>query len=234
MLKPLLAAIFALTTITYAQAQGHFGLRAGYNAAWFTGQLDYQPQQRYHLEHGLQVGLTYTQPFGRLAVQPALLFTHQGSRATMREEQTTSQGPYVREYRQRFRLNYVALQLPVVYTPSENHGWQLFAGPYVARGVSGKFDGNFQATLNGAPIETWGGTGGVRFATDGSSYYTSVSPWDAGLLGGVGYRRGPVQVQAGYSHGFLNRLTKTIASPSDWQEHQRSVFLTLTYFLGRP
>ncbi|RTQ49154.1 PorT family protein [Hymenobacter gummosus] len=214
-----------------AAAQTSIGPRLGYNAAWYRGNTSFERPLTYEPEWGLQAGIVLEQRFGRLAVQPSVLFTHKGSYITDRDEQRTTGGqPYVREFRYRQRLNYVELQLPLVYTHGTDRGWQLFAGPYAALGASGKGDGAYLATLNGQRIDGYAGSGGIRFAADGSEYYSSVHPYDVGVLGGVGYRLRHGQLQAGYTHGFSNRIVEKVREVGT--ERQSTVFVAFTYLFA--
>ncbi len=111
----------------------------------------------------------------------------------------------------------------MVYTPQGDHGFQVFAGPYVAVGLGGRQTGVGYETKNqntthsdfdySYPL-TYGQSGGYRRL-------------DLGVNVGVGYRVGPLQLQAGYGLGLRNLYR--YATPS----YNRVAQLTATYFWGK-
>ena len=146
-----------------------------------------------------QAGLVGEIRFGKLAIQPALLFSQKGEHIVY----NALFDGIVRSYSKRESTNrYNWLELPVnfVYTLHGDHGLQVLAGPYLALGVGGSQKGYTQGYF-GPAVDVWPGdyTSPVVYGTG-----THNRRLDVGLNFGLGYRLGPVQVQASYGLGLRN------------------------------
>lgn len=131
--------------------------------------------------------------FGQLAVQPALLFSQKGERLVYSEDGYRAKSL---KLDLRSRYNWLALPLTLVYAPRRVPGLLLLAGPYVALAVGGYQRGTTFDYL-GTTLSSLDGP--VSYGND--SYHRR---FDAGLNLGLGYGRGPVQVQLTYGLGLLN------------------------------
>ncbi|WP_201979871.1 outer membrane beta-barrel protein [Hymenobacter rubidus] len=203
-----------------------------------------------------QFGAAMDISFGGFSFQPALLYTQKGSELNFTSTQNSSSGGsgYSYTYSETVtikatpRINYFEIPLNLVYT-AEGSGFQVFAGPYLAFGLGGTFEYDYKDVST--DTQTYGGTtytsnhneaqaGKVDVTFDDkypnpnllSAPPTSIPfrKFDMGLNGGVGFRRGPVQVQAGYSMGFNN----LIPNDSDGKDvgitaKNRSIQLAATY-----
>jgi hypothetical protein len=185
-----------------------------------------------------QAGLALDISFGKLAFQPALLFSQKGEHF----DRQTYTGDLVGYYTNTIgttRTNWLEAPLNVVYTLHGDHGLQLFAGPYVALGVGGRQRGTTTSTIFGG-----GGAGGTQDFDNQISYGpdTNNQRLDLGANFGVGYVLGPVQVQLGYSLGLrnLHRASPPTIDPGfspyshDFNgdaAHNRGFQLTGTYFV---
>jgi len=180
-----------------------------------------------------QAGIVLNASFGKLALQPALLFSQKGEQLHYEQYQGGFAGSYGYEVASTSRTNWLELPLNIVYTPRSTHGLQVLAGPYVALGVGGRqcgtVSGNNPVGIVGyysypinERISYGSGTGNRRF--------------DAGLNFGLGYRQGPAQVQLSYSLGLVNLHSRGADYPATgayydfYQAYNRVLQLTGTYF----
>jgi hypothetical protein len=239
----------------HAQTTISFGPRLGANLSTFSYKGEATGLENTSSRVGVQVGGTLNIGFGNFAFQPSLLFTQKGAKLTA--AQTDNSGGYITSASVEIkpRLHYLELPLNMVYTSEGDHGFQLFAGPYVALGVGGggsyqvslsstdpqlsSFAGTYPGSLaveygdrqNDNSAATGGaGSGGLGFGAP--TLTLTARRFDAGLNGGIGYRLGPVQAQLGYSLGLVN----FVPNDPDGQDtgskaYHRGFQLAATYFL---
>lgn len=241
-------------TAAHAQTTISFGPRLGGNLATGTlSPLDLSGSAvspDLGLSHspllGYQLGVAASIGSGHWAFQPALLFTQKGGRQKAVGTFSPTTGTYNNyDIKVDSRINYLELPLNVVYGfEPDGEGWQVFAGPYVAVGVGGRADYTQVVTINypGAPV-TFTNSGNQQIAF-GNTFASSdpnapdadarVRRFDAGLNAGVGYRRGPVQVQLGYGLGLVNQQPAYEVSIPEYHPtgYHRGAQLTATYFLA--
>lgn len=232
--QKLFSSLLGLALITgvssLAQAQISFGPRIGANFADFGYRTESLAVPNGQMRLGAQIGVAANVGFGKLAFQPAVLYSQKGYRVDLEDSDNNS----TETYQEKHRLNYLEIPLNVVYTSGETEGLQVFAGPYVGLGLSGK---------NEVEGKTTSGNNSLSFKRDEEvefvkqegtdntkSYYRRL---DAGATFGVGYKTGPIQVQLGYGLGLSNLLP----NDRDNREPENKVFnrnlqLNLTYFLG--
>lgn len=248
----LLLGGLAAATTAHAQMRISVGPRLGGNLATATGSVvdqsaiagsDYTYSKSLLL--GVQVGIAASIGSGHWAVQPALLFTQKGLRQnyvatynfngiTLQEnDQITS------------RVHYLELPINVVYSlGADGDGFQLFAGPYVAVGVGGQASYALQLTSNSPsfPGDSYNDSQPYAFGSTfkepdpnstGPAIDARIRRFDAGVNAGVGYRRGPLQVQVGYGLGLVNVQPDY---PASYQQQEntksrlRTVQLAATYY----
>lgn len=225
----LLAVASLAATRAAAQTTFRFGLRGGGQLAWATLATpalgsEYLPErtgQRPLL--AWQAGAVLEAHFGRLALQPALVFSQKDSKITAAgswynalaystlnrfEAQVTT------------HTNWLELPLNLVYTAHGDHGFQVFAGPYVAVGLGRARTGTvtLSSTIDAANLPS------VRSLDAEGNNGGDYRRLDAG----VGYRRGPWQVQTGYGLGLLNAYSGE-GQPAS---HNREPQFTATYFVA--
>ncbi len=232
-----LLAALATTATAAAQTKFQIGLRGGVNRATTT--LDDASTGAYSSAFysgdkfgifGWQGGVVAEIDFGKFALQPALLFSQKGEHFQTKAYFVQTSGLSGSESGSINRYNWLEIPVNVVYTV---RGVQVFAGPYVAMGMGGRQKGT---TLRASP--------NVRYAPlqfDEPIEYgpnTSNRRLDAGVNFGLGYRKGPVQVQLGYGLGLVNLHQVDADNPVDvvynFQEsaaYNRVFQLTGTYFL---
>ena len=223
----------ALLTVTSASAQTtfRFGLRAGGNAAIQTPSYSqetssYSAEGKNSLLPAGHAGLTFEANFGRLAFQPSLLFSQKGTKSSESITQYSgSATPYdYNSYRATIRTNWLEMPLNFVYTPKGDHGFQLFAGPYVALALGGQQSvSGYQTSSSGAPRKDFATERDIVFGVTSGEHRL-----DWGFNAGIGYRTGPLQLQAGYGLGLRN-----LHASSYNASYNRVAQLSATYFWGK-
>lgn len=203
-LRPAIGLLLGLLGPVAAQAQLRIGPRIGFNLSHQrTPNFDH-PGSRYRQQPlpGCQFGVAAELRKGSWALQPSLLFTTKGQRATVRYS-VTGQPDGPQGVNRFTECNYY-LEVPVqlAYQPAWARGLQVSAGPYAAVGLSGHYsdqiqqfdiDGNYQRTISReGPVEY----AGIIFPTSGPSTF------DLGLNAGLGYAWGPWLAQLQYSWGL--------------------------------
>jgi hypothetical protein len=204
----LLASALLLNTATAsAQTTFRLGARGGLNRALTTvnpasnasGISVYDRTADKAAIYTWQAGLVLEAALGKFAIQPALLFSQKGEEfqtnllfngtASGVSAMTTSTNRY----------NWLELPLNFVYTLHGDHGLQLFAGPYVAMAVGGHQNGT---SYFSSPYARYAPSEFDKQITYGPD--TNNRRFDVGVNFGLGYRQGPVQVQASFGLGFAN------------------------------
>jgi hypothetical protein len=239
-----------------AQTTISFGPRLGANLSTFSYSGESIGVENTNSRLGVQVGGTLNVGFGKFAFQPSLLFTQKGAKLTAAETDNSSGYNTTASVELKPRLHYLELPLNVVYTSEGDHGFQLFAGPYVALGVGG--GGSYQVSLAstdpqyspfagtypGSLAVEYGdrqndnsaatnGTGGGGLGLSAPTLTLTARRFDAGLNGGVGYRVGPVQAQLGYSLGLVNFVPNgPDGEDTGSKAYHRGFQLSATYFLS--
>ena len=222
------------TTAASAQTSFHFGVRAGGNLARETQTtagprfVNYATDEKVGPRLAEQVGVVAEARFGRLAFQPALLFSQKGSRNTVTFS-SSSPGftPYDYYSSQNItRTNWLEMPLNFVYTPAVDHGFQVFAGPYVGLGLGGQqISAGYLTSSSGAARQDFSTERPLSFGENGT-----YRRFDFGFNAGLGYRRGPLQLQAGYGYGLRNLRNPF---PVGGSSYNRVAQLTATYFWGK-
>jgi len=237
-----------------AQSSPTFGVRLGGNLTTFNLKDVEQDATQFMKDTksvgGLQIGATMNMPFGKVAFQPSLIYTQKGAELNGAAQDMGSGFNTVITLSAKPKLNYLELPLNVVYTSGEEEGFQLFAGPYVAMGVGGSgsynvnivssdpdaadFVGDHKGNLK---IE-YGDTQNDNESVNNSNTLTpdltmTFKRLDFGLNGGIGYRVGPVQAQAGYGLGLVNFIPKSSdGTETTTKGYNRGFYLNATYFFG--
>lgn len=249
---PTLALLAIATSAVQAQSTVTFGPRLGGNLSRFS--YSGTPQQFDEVKSmvGVQVGATANISFGNFAFQPSLIFTQKGAELKSAGRAVSNGAPFTYAITASPKLNYLELPLNFVYTTGGDHGFQLFAGPYVAMGVGGggsytvaftstdpdlaMFNGNYPGSLKveyGTKQNDNSAAQNSTNATSAPQLVLTFRRLDAGLNGGVGYRVGPFQAQLGYGLGLVN----FVPSDSNGQDtgskgYNRSFQLAANYFFG--
>ena len=189
------ATCLAAAPAARAQTTIRLGLRAGANLATRAGddptyqlnnsntsgnvnivsgsQVDYKRQAILAPQFGAVLDVR----FGKLAVQPAVLFSQKGVEQTLNATTTTSysfgggfssRSTSTEKLHSISRANYLEIPVNLVYTSGGNHGFQLFAGPYVAFGMGGRTEIENQGTNTSS---SGGGTNTSNYYTYGNTFF---------------------------------------------------------------
>ena len=231
-----LLAVLLSAASASAQPTFRLGLRGGLNRATSTVEpASNSPSSQHYYSasksaiYAWQAGAVLEVAFHRFALQPALVFSQKGEQFSAVTSISGVAGMSGTAMSTVNRYNWLELPVNVVYTL---HGFQVFAGPYVALGVGGRQRGTIS---DFSPF--------VRFASQSTDEKVTYGPdsnnrrLDAGVNFGIGYRRGPVQVQLGYGLGLRNLHQSSADQFYDhghnfYQDaaYNRVVQLTGTYF----
>ncbi len=204
MKKILLATAFALT-VSFANAQLKYGLKAGVNFANVTvNGSDYSLSPSsvtsFHLTGFVDIGLNENFSF-----QPGISFQGKGFKSKEEED-----GFYVKE---KADYSYVEIPLNAVYSlPAGSQGSVFFgAGPYVSFGLFGKYkiDDNLSSEDRKIVEEFLGQELKDRDVKFGNKVGDDLSPIDFGLNFMLGYRlNSGLLLNAGYGLGLANVMPK--------------------------
>ncbi|WP_197076813.1 outer membrane beta-barrel protein [Hymenobacter terrenus] len=254
-MKNLFTVLFLTTSLAGAATTAHaqtavtFGARLGFNSSSFSYSGTPPQLNKATWLMGLHVGGTANISFGNLAFQPAIIFTQKGAELKSSGKEVFDGAPITYSVMVSPKLTFIELPLNMVYTSGGDHGFQIFAGPYVALGVGGRgsYDFTFSTTdpnlavYNGSypgPLKIEYGNRQNANNTQNTPNPTSAPPliltfhrFDAGLNGGVGYRVGSFQVQLGYGLGLVNFVPKdTDGTDTGSKRYHRSFQLSASYF----
>ncbi|GAB3656521.1 hypothetical protein GCM10027594_29040 [Hymenobacter agri] len=235
----LTAALAVAATAAHAQSTVSIGPRLGVNMATVATSGDDANSTKPDYTFTPQVGVSFDMQFGsRFAFQPSLLFSQKGFKTE--ESGTESFNGITVTYTGNSvaHINYLELPLNFVFTTGGTEGFQVFAGPYLALGVGGKATYSYTVKDNQGMFNmSDSGSYPVKFAnqepsnSNGNSFY--VRQFDAGLNAGMGYRKGPVQVQLGYGLGLANLVPlNSNGSDSGNTARNRVLQLSANYFFG--
>ncbi|WBO85979.1 porin family protein [Hymenobacter yonginensis] len=237
----LLGSALLLSATTGAQAQLTFGPRVGLNATTIHYDFGDCREPETSLHTGLQAGLSLNAQFGKLAVQPSLLYSQRGGKSTATASDTYADTTRTFDFRNTTRLHYLELPVNLVYsTKGAQGGFQVFAGPYVALGLGGRQTTDMDVTIQaGAQRTTYADTffQNVDFTNKRGevSQVEYLQALDAGLNFGVGYKLGGLQAQLGYGLGLRNMILDYPDGRSPMPEgksYNRGLHFSLAYFLG--
>ena len=198
-----------------AQAVVHIGPQVSVGAGFSAYRDGGDNGRAYHtlVRPGFEAGVVGSVAFGRVAVQPALLFAQRG----LRLDDTYTTPTYLAITKATLRLNYLTLPLNVAYAPrTDGRGWQLAAGPYVGLLLGGRY--TYSNRYAGYRLPEYTTEGDLPVAGSGAYHESTFDPsapppaptyysrrFDAGLQVGVGYRAGASLVRLSFSQGLLNQ-----------------------------
>ena len=221
-----------------AQPTFRLGVRGGLNRATSTAEPgSTSPSSQYYYSasksaiYAWQAGAVLEIAFRHFALQPALVFSQKGEQFNATTFTSGFAGVSSTETSSVNRYNWLELPANVVYTL---HSFQVFAGPYVALGVGGRQRGTSTNTYSAGILgfQSYDFDRKTRYGSD-----TENRQIDAGFNFGLGYRKGPLQVQVGYGLGLRNLHQidpdYTVDSIHNFGEdaaYNRMVQLTGTYF----
>lgn len=255
------AALLGLAALP-ATAQTTYGPRVGLNLSSVSYDVKTGDAPTIKMLAGAQVGVFLNVRFGKLALQPAVLFSQKGYKAssTSREvysDTLQSKGTFIRDsiattpVSATVRLNYLEIPVNLVYTFGETRGFQVIAGPYVGFGFSGKEKTDATTTrtvqtereIESQPqvVDEFSTAvakqeADVKFQNDvkATDDFTKAyyRPLDVGLNLGLGYRRDRFQLQAFYGLGMSNILPKEAGKTPNGTAKNRVIQFSVSYLFG--
>jgi hypothetical protein len=242
----LFSTVVVSATVASAQPTFHLGLRGGANRTITTVDPAGNTSGNYPVSSSAdksaiytwQAGVVLEARFGKVSLQPALLFSQKGEVFHTAYSLSGFTGYSTRETTSTARYNWLELPLNAVYTLHGNHGLQVFAGPYLAVAVGGRQQGKTASAFYGPPTYRVPSYNTSSEFDDRIAYGqgTGNRRLDVGVNFGVGYRQGPMQVQLGYGFGLLDlHPSPGIDRYHDFAAttaYNRVAQLTGTYFLS--
>ena len=239
-------ALIILASLTFsASAQVNIGIKVGGNLSDI--HQDYKDsdwEMPTKMKVGFHIGLTSDIPINDMfSLQPGLLFSVKGCNYDLDELiedfdiPVKADGVEVDGF-MRTSLNYIEIPLNLAFKAND---LQIFAGPYVAMGISGKHKSDFTVSFMGQSedseeeITLKPAFGEVNYDDLGEDE-DAFSALDYGLNFGLGYTVGPILIQGGYSLGLGNITPKyegvSTTDRSDYKDSNRVITLSVSYFFG--
>jgi hypothetical protein len=237
----LLIAVIGFSSGSLAQVS--FGLKAGANLAKYSYEYkdsEGEPDVKMRLAPlaGLAINIQFSD---QLALQSGLFYSGKGTSFDVKkmaaEDDIDAEGYW------RYSTAYVELPVNVAFGfPIGDNQIQVYAGPYVAYGITGKEKMDFTLKNNGdeEPIneET-----NIKFKDmvdendfEGEEDIIYQVALDYGLNFGLGFKTGPILVNAGYGMGFSNLEPKWGGegedTSADYKFTTRIINFSVSYFFG--
>ena len=184
---------------------------------------------------GVEAGLVANIGFGRVALQPAVLYSQKGYK--LYGQAFSAGANYLYQSNTTYRFDYISLPLNVVVSmKATGQGLQLLAGPYLGLLAGGHYSYADQYTYSAGQVIAGQGEGRVKA---GDSFMFSSTPpdnsfysrrLDVGLQAGLGYRHQAFQLQAIYSLGLRN-IGATLPGFSNSPIYQNQAFQAALSYL---
>ncbi len=221
-------AFVATTCISNAQSNKlKFGVKAGLNLSNIAQDFkDSEDEDDTKTLTGLAFGVTAEYELKEnLAFQSGLMFSRKGYKMEGSDEGE--------KYEDKYKISWLEVPMNFVYKMND---FQVYAGPYMAFGLSGKWESEY--TYDG---ETESYDGDIDFGNDSSEEKDDegmVRGLDYGLNLGLGYQTGNLLFNAGYSFGLAN-LTPDYKGegsnfdPKDMKVSNRVLTFSVSYFFGK-
>ncbi len=240
----LFVSLILLAFTFSANAQVTFGIKVGANLNNISQDFknsDWEIATKF--KPAFHIGVIADVPFSdNFSFQPGLLYTSKGFSYDMDEFvanyfEEEIDGLTIDGYA-RGTFNYIEIPLNFAF---KAEALQIFAGPYVAMGISGKQKMDFTVSYMGMSDSqkdemklkpTFGEVKDGDLADDEDAF----SALDYGVNVGVGYKVGPILVQGAYSLGMGNLTPKyegdSDSDRADYKMSNRVITLSVSYFFG--
>ncbi|MEM8893219.1 MAG: porin family protein [Bacteroidota bacterium] len=220
MRNSLIIALFMSSFTAFGQSVGFSG---GINLGVFNEDYaDPDLESDYKFRVGYQLGMIVDFNISeQFALRPGLRLSSKGGSL---DDPNLEDGDYLRQ-----SLTY--LEIPINFT-GKFDDFRIYAGPYVAFGLSGSANLNVNGVEQSLPYEF---VNEATFAqVTGNNEEIYIKNIDAGVQIGMAYRISQVEIFGEFSTGFVN-LTPDIADtdfdPDDLKATNQVISLGLTYFL---
>lgn len=208
------AVVFSFSAI----AQFSFGPKVGMNLSKYSynyKESDNEPDVKMLVAPLVGFAVNY-QFIDVLALQSGLFYSGKGAATDLKK--VADNDDLVDEYDgyARKSTGYIELPVNVAYgIPIGESQLQIFAGPYLAFGIMGKMKWDYTVKYVSGDSETEKDDYKIKFKNkvdesdyDGDDYVEYQTALDFGLNFGLGFKTGPILINAGYSLGLSNLQPK--------------------------
>lgn len=236
MKKNLLLLSISIMICLTIQAQVKFGPKLGLNianCAFNYKESGDEPDTKMRLAFAIGGVIDYGFS-DAFSLQSGLMFSSKGFSYDLDKmgDQTFTYDGYERAI-----LNYIEMPIHAVY---KIKGFQIYAGPYIAFGISGKYKWDYTYTMNGQEesekddMKLKPKMGEVKEGDldDDEGAYSGL---DYGLNFGIGYEIKSILINAGYSLGLGNINPGYEGSESDKKDYKysnRVISISAAYLFG--
>ncbi len=174
--------------------------------------------------------------FDIVSLQTGLLFTRKGY--TEKPIGINPQGIISVEGQSKDSYNYIELPVSAAFKLKK---FQIYAGPYIAIGISGKSKNEYTIITSTNVSESSGTVnykskfGEIKIDNNNNEPEYYFRALDYGINLGIGYQLGPILINTGFSLGLGNMTPKYEGSDvhKDIKERNRVANLSVTYFFGK-
>jgi len=215
-----------------ATAQVKFGAKIGLNFNDISQNYDAETKKQlgYHFGATIEYRLT-----DKSSLQSGLYYITKGFNVDLEKELAPAES--ISGYNH-VKFNYLEIPIHFIY---KNKNFQIYAGPYIAFGVSGKNELNYNYTIDGQEIKKEGNNkitpvynqiGEGELDADEYAFYAL----DFGLNIGIGYQIKPVLINVGYSLGASNlqpSVEGEVFYKDGIQIYNRVITFSVSYFFGK-
>lgn len=244
-LNVLLSLLIVVACAFSAKAQIEFGIKAGANFSNISQDFkdsDWETDTK--IKPAFHFGVTADVPFSdNFSFQPGLLYSSKGYNIDLgafMEDLFGEALPEEVSFDGYARAPFNYLEIPLNFAFKTN-GFEIFAGPYVAMGLSGKekyditvsYMGVSESEKDEMKIKPVFGVVKEGYLSEEEGAFSAL---DYGINAGIGYRFGPVLFQGGYSLG-LGNMTPAYEGSSDsdrddFKITNRVITLSASFFFG--
>jgi hypothetical protein len=228
---------FSFSTI----AQVTFGPKVGVNLAKYSFNFkDASDEPDIKSRLAPLIGIAVNSQFNEaLALQTGIFYSGKGCSFDLDK---MSDGDVDVDGYWRISSGYLELPVNLAYGfPMGESQLQIFAGPYVAYGITGKMKMDF-TVKSGGDSESVNEEIKIKFKgtvdenDEEEEDVTYQSALDFGLNFGVGFKTGPILINAGYGMGFSNIEPKWSGAGEDdrddWKYTNSVINFSISYFFG--
>lgn len=148
----------------------------------------------------------------KMEIQSGLMLSRKGCKTDYKDEWESSED--------KMKVTWLEIPFNLAY---KINNFQIYAGPYMAFGLSGKYES-----------EESEGDNTISYSNDlkfGNSDSDDIKGFDYGLNLGLGYQTGNLLFNAGYSIGLVNLNSDD--SNNDYKISNRVINLSVSYFFGK-
>lgn len=233
----LFSLMVLLVLASPAFGQVRFGVKAGLNLNNIA--QDYKEsdmEQATKMSFGFHIGPAVEIGFGEsFSLQTGLFLSNKGYALDLEDD--LDEGESVDGYA---RANVTYLEIPFHATYKMNN-FQIYAGPYLGIGIGGKVkwdytykaDGESESEKGDSKLKPVFGEFDVADLDEDEDVFNAL---DYGLNFGIGYKVGPILLNAGYSLGMGNLTPKIKDSefdPKDMKESNRVIVVSACFYFGK-